>query len=185
MLKHLPLTGLILVAAFTLPASLAGQAIETAGEVIQTSVSMSGSASSLELELASGRTLKILLADGLVYVDGGEIGRYVEGGTLESGWRGLLNGIAEGNWTDAWASFLERDYAAADALAGSMDDPSREVRESALRALIRMCDEAANQVREARNRYDGIPAEDEGRTEEREAVKAVLDECRLVQFLYP
>jgi hypothetical protein len=115
--KHSRLTGLILVAAFALPVTLAGQAIETAGEVIQTTVSMSGGATSLELELASGRTLKVQLADGLVYVDGAEVGRYAAGGSLESGWRGLLDGIAEGNWTDAWASFLERDYAAADAEA--------------------------------------------------------------------
>jgi HEAT repeat protein len=69
-----------------------------------------------------------------------------------------------------------KDYAAAKALGKLLDDRSREVRESAQRALTGMCDEAANRVRDARNRYEGIPADDQGRAEERKAARAALDE---------
>lgn len=118
MLKHMRLAVVLLVTGL-LPSPLAGQATQAAGEVLQTSIVLSGDETSLELELASGRTLRIRLSDGNVLIDGSEVGRYVPGGLLESAWRELLREAGEGELALAWPDFAGAETATPEARAAA------------------------------------------------------------------
>jgi HEAT repeat protein len=70
------------------------------------------------------------------------------------------------------------DYDAVGPLAECMDDPSREVREAALGALVTLCNMSADRVRETGNRLRSIPEDDQNRQEERATVARAHDEAR-------
>ncbi|NIR45238.1 MAG: hypothetical protein GWN99_12710 [Gemmatimonadetes bacterium] len=112
----------LVLAVLAAPGVVAGQ--EAASDILQTSVAFNGDGATLELELASGRTLKLRLDDGIAYIGGTEVGRYTEGGTLESSWRELLNGLADGQTASAWSEFSEAEFGAdepvADAIAQAL-----------------------------------------------------------------
>ena len=118
MLKHMRLAVVLLVTGL-LPSPLAGQATQAAGEVLQTSIVLSGDETSLELELASGRTLRIRLSDGNVLIDGNEVGRYIPGGRLESAWRELLREAGQGELALAWQDFASAETATPEARAAA------------------------------------------------------------------
>ena len=118
MLKHMRLAVVLLVSGL-LPGPLAGQATQAAGEVLQTSIVLSGDETSLELELASGRTLRIRLSDGDVLIDGNEVGHYVPGGLLESAWRELLREAGQGELALAWPDFAGAETATPEARAAA------------------------------------------------------------------
>jgi hypothetical protein len=118
MLKHMRLAVVLLVSGL-LPGPLAGQATQAAGEVLQTSIVLSGDETSLELELASGRTLRIRLSDGDVLIDGNEVGHYVPGGLLESAWRELLREAGQGELALAWPDFAGAETATPEAHAAA------------------------------------------------------------------
>lgn len=70
------------------PASPAAQPAPP--EIVESTISVSSGAASLELELADGDTHRIELRDGRVRLDGEELGAYEPGGALERSWRDLL-----------------------------------------------------------------------------------------------
>lgn len=59
--------------------------------VVAHSVSVSEDGSSLEFELANGKTITIELADGTIRINGETAGAYGTGGELEASWRSLLS----------------------------------------------------------------------------------------------
>ena len=61
------------------------------GAVVAHSVSVSEDGSSLELELAGGKTITIELANGVIRINGETAGEYANGGELEASWRSLLS----------------------------------------------------------------------------------------------
>ncbi|UCF19249.1 MAG: polymer-forming cytoskeletal protein [Gemmatimonadota bacterium] len=101
---------LVLLIAGLFPASLAAQTGEK--EIVQTAVTLGDAAATLDLELATGRSLQVRLADGLIYISGNEAGRYTPGGTLESAWRTFLRGAAEGGFESALSDFATADLQA-------------------------------------------------------------------------
>ena len=80
---------LALLATIGLAAPTALSAQERA--VIAHSVSVSEDGSSLVLELADGKQIRIELANGLIRIDGDEAGEYEAGSELEASWRSLLS----------------------------------------------------------------------------------------------
>jgi len=114
MLKHLRLAVALLVAGL-IPSPLAGQATQAADEILQTSIVLSGDVTSLQLELANGRALRIQLSDGEVLIDGKEVGRYVPGGLLESAWRDLLREAGKSELTLAWPGFVSTEISTPEA----------------------------------------------------------------------
>ncbi len=121
-LRHTVALGLALAVA--LPGSVAGQAAQTANEVVQTSVSLTGSEAILDLELANGRSLQVRLGGGQVYVAGDEVGSYAPGGALESAWRDLLREASRGELAGAWPRFTDSAFKGADG------DAARAIREA-------------------------------------------------------
>ncbi|UCC73279.1 MAG: hypothetical protein JSV86_01560 [Gemmatimonadota bacterium] len=116
MLKHVRYTGLlILVLAATVPTEVAGQTAQAVDEIVQTSVALTGDEAILHVELASGRSLQIVLSDGQVLIDGDEAGRYAPGGALESAWRDLLREASLGELGSGWASFFGSEFGNTDA----------------------------------------------------------------------
>lgn len=117
--KHLRHIGvLLLVLTASLPTALTGQtAAQAVDEVVQTSVALTGDEAILDLELASGRSLQIRLSDGLVLIDGDEVGHYAPGGALESAWRDLLRGASLGELGRGWARFSDREFGSGDVSA--------------------------------------------------------------------
>ena len=113
MSKLMRLTGLFLMAALV-PG--VGEAQETE-EVVQTSVVLSGDEAALELELSGGRSLKVLLVGGRIYIDGDVVGNYEPGGELEVGWRQMLHDVSEGEFDGAWTAFPGEEYGTGDAAA--------------------------------------------------------------------
>jgi hypothetical protein len=117
--KYLRHTVALLVAlAAALPTTLTGQTPQAVDEIVQTSVALSGEEATLDLELASGRSLQIRLSDGYVFLDGDETGRYALGGSLESAWRAMLREASLGELGSGWSRFSGADFASADAEAG-------------------------------------------------------------------
>ena len=105
-------------AAPLLALSLLSQGPVAAQEVVQTSVSTSGSQSTLMLELADGSVTEVSLNRGSVYIDGAEVGSYVTGGGLESAWRDFLrSGAVE--LASAWDAFSGLSLEGTD--AGSLE----------------------------------------------------------------
>ena len=119
MVKHARNFGLLL-AVLLAPASLAGQ--EATDDILQTAVIFSGDAATLELELASGRTLELQLDGGIVRVGGKDVARYERGGSLDSAWRDLLRGLSEGDLSAAWTRFLAAEFGEDQAAAGAIAD---------------------------------------------------------------
>ncbi|MGD2153895.1 MAG: hypothetical protein PVG79_11565, partial [Gemmatimonadales bacterium] len=118
MLNHVRHIGLVLlVLAASLPTALNGQTAQAVDEILQTSVALAGDEAVLDLELASGRSLQIMFSDGLILIDGDEVGRYAPGGSLESGWRELLRQARLGELGGGWARFSGGEYGGADAAA--------------------------------------------------------------------
>ena len=113
--RWMRITGM-LVAVLAAPTVLAGQ--DASSEILQTSVTTSRNVALLELELASGRSLEMGLADGIVYVGGDEVGSYDEGGFLDSAWRDLLEGIGSGDFDAAWSRFLSAEFGSEEPAAG-------------------------------------------------------------------
>lgn len=118
MLKHLRHIGLIsLVFALAQPTALIGQTAQAVEEILETSVALTGDEATLDLELASGRSLQVRLADGLVLIDGDEVGHYAPGGALESGWRDLLRQASLGELSNGWPRFAGSEFRSADVAA--------------------------------------------------------------------
>ncbi len=118
MLKHLRHIGMVLlVSTLALPTALSGQSAQAVEEIVQTSVALTGDEAILDLELASGGSLQIRFSDGLVLIDGDEVGRYAPGGALESAWRDLLRGASLGELGSGWERFSAAEYRTADATA--------------------------------------------------------------------
>jgi hypothetical protein len=130
----------MLAAVLAAPAVLAGQ--DASSEILQTSVTTSRDAALLELELASGRSLEIGLADGIVYVGGDEVGAYDEGGFLDSAWRDLLDGIGGGDFDAAWSRFLSAEF-------GSEEDAAGRIAEALAPLYAEVSAEAAAVAAEA------------------------------------
>jgi hypothetical protein len=152
LLRHI---GLLLLAGL-FPATVAGQATQ-AVEILQTSVSLSSDVTSLDIELAGGRSLQVRLEDGLAFIDGGEVGTYEPGGALESSWRALLRGVGAGDMSEAWAAFTGLGLDGADAasaaairdalaplLAGASAEMAAEVRAEAMADAAVAIQEAAD-----------------------------------------
>jgi hypothetical protein len=136
MLKDTLFAVLVLIIGLV-PSPLPGQTAQARDEILQTAVVLSGDEATLDLELASGRSLQIRFSNGIVYVGGSEAGRYEPGGTLESAWRAFLRSTSEGEFNGALAGLagaaaeLEADEAAvaviAEALAPFLAEVSSEV----------------------------------------------------------
>lgn len=107
--------------AALLPGALVAQTptAQTArtNQIVEVAVSMSDEAADLSLELADGRSLRVRLADGRIYVGGDEVARYEAGGAFERAWRDLLRRAAEGEFEAAWPGFAAGEYGGADASA--------------------------------------------------------------------
>jgi hypothetical protein len=121
MLKHLRLLGALLLGfAAALPTAATGQTAQAVEEILQTSVALTGDEAILDLELASGRSLQVRLSDGLVLIDGDEVGRYAPGGAFESAWRDLLREASRGELGGGWARFWGTEFSADAAAAGTI-----------------------------------------------------------------
>lgn len=122
MLKLTPIAALLL--AVLVPSPAAGQSAQATEDILQTSVVLAGDEAVLDLELASGRSIQIRFADGIVYIDGSEAGRYQPGGSLESAWRNFLRGVSRGEFSGALSELggteYETDEAAVAAIAGAL-----------------------------------------------------------------
>lgn len=114
--RCLRLVGVILIGGLLLVPYGRASAQETA-DVVQTSVTLGSGSSGLELELAGGELMDIRLSDGLLLVNGAEVGRYTDGGELESAWRHLLRALTEEDLSGAWTEFTDRRFTGADARA--------------------------------------------------------------------
>ena len=68
--------------------------VEVTDSVVGAAVSVSDDDASLDLELSDGRTVRLQLLDGEVFVDSERLGSYDEGGTLDRSWRRLLEDAA-------------------------------------------------------------------------------------------
>jgi hypothetical protein len=113
MLKHIGLAALLLAAVFS-PNGLAAQTAEAPAEILQTAVVLSGDEAALDLELDTGRTLRIRLANGLVYVNGKQVGEYQPGGALEISWREFLRDVSAGESNGPLASLAGAKLEAGD-----------------------------------------------------------------------
>ena len=81
---------LVATAGFVFLAATPATAQETLTNIISSEFSLSGSAATLELELAGGRTLQLGLRDGGVFIDGARVGDAPRGSPLDREWRDLL-----------------------------------------------------------------------------------------------
>ena len=81
-----PAGALTLGMALFAPVSLAAQE----REVIANEIAVSGSEASLRLEFTDRGELSISFRDGVIAVDGQEIGRFERGDDVETAWRELL-----------------------------------------------------------------------------------------------
>jgi len=124
MLKHMRFAALVALLAGLVAAPLSGQTTQATDEILQTAVVLSEDEATLDLELASGRSVNIRFADGLVYVAGREAGRYELGGALESAWREFLRNASSDEFEDALAGLtgaeLEDNGAAVEAIAEAL-----------------------------------------------------------------
>ena len=124
MLKHMRFAALVTLLAGLVATPLSGQTAQATDEILQTAVVLSEDEATLDLELASGRSVNIRFADGLVYVAGREAGSYEPGGALESAWREFLRNASSDEFGDALAGLtaaeLEANGAAVEAIAEAL-----------------------------------------------------------------
>jgi len=120
--RPLPRAALLLgLAAFLTP--LAAKAQER--EVVSKQVSVSRSEATLDLEFSDDTALEISLRDGLVMIDGDNVGSYQPGGELDAAWRELLGravSLEDGPLSEALA-----DWRAPADLAGSLAEVAQRI----------------------------------------------------------
>ncbi|HEX6308578.1 MAG TPA: hypothetical protein VFZ69_10350 [Longimicrobiales bacterium] len=92
LVRYLAATAGLLV--LTTAAPLAGQDFTN---IVSSEFSMSGSAATLDLELAGGRRLQLGIRDGGVFVDGARVGDAARGSALDRQWRDLLTRAMDSN----------------------------------------------------------------------------------------
>lgn len=80
----------VLAALVVLPASPRPAAAQETREIVESTMTVSSDAATLQLETSDGETHRIRFRDGRVSVDGETVGRYEPGGSLEQAWRRLL-----------------------------------------------------------------------------------------------
>ncbi len=111
-----------LVLALTTPLLSAGQ--ERA--VVANEIAVSSDEASLRLEFADGEALAIQFQDGMVFVDGDQVGEYERGDALDAAWRALLGetlSLSDGALAEALVAWFPPDGLEDNAVevAGALD----------------------------------------------------------------
>lgn len=81
--------GVVALAFAVLPFGLSAQS----RTVLSNSLAISGTDAAMHLELEGGRTLDLALSDGVVLIDGEQVGVYTRGDDLDMAWRSFLGQI--------------------------------------------------------------------------------------------